>query len=54
MSGCGCGAKRGQQLTYQVKLPDGTVRVYSSIEAANAKVKSVPGAYLMPPVGVSV
>ncbi|QIG59034.1 hypothetical protein SEA_FRANSOYER_26 [Microbacterium phage Fransoyer] len=51
---CGCGAKRGQQLTHSVKMPDGSVKVYSSIEAANAKVKATPGAYLMAPVGVSV
>lgn len=38
---CGCGRTQQQ---YQVKMPDGEVKVYSSVIAAKAKLKGNPGA----------
>ena len=44
---CACGSKTSSgPTTYQVVLPGGRVKVYSSSEAAEAEVKKVPGAYL--------
>lgn len=48
---CGCGRTQQQ---FQVRLPDGEIKVYSSEIAANAKVKSVAGAEHVKPVGASV
>lgn len=44
---CGCksGSKSSPQ-TIQVVLPGGAIRSYSSPIAAQAKVESVPGAYI--------
>jgi len=45
---CACGSKSsGGPTTYQVALPGGRVKVYSSSAAAEAEVKKVPGAYLV-------
>jgi len=46
---CGCGRKNGVQQLFNVKMPDGTIKPYSSEIAAKAKVTTTPGAYLMPP-----
>lgn len=46
---CACGNKsNGGPVTYQVALPGGRVKVYSSQPAAEAEAKKVPGAYLVP------
>lgn len=46
---CACGSKGSTgPTTYQVALPGGRVKVYSSQPAAEAEVKKVPGAYLVP------
>ena len=45
---CACGSKSSAgPVTYQVALPGGRVKVYSSQTAAEAEVKKVPGAYLV-------
>lgn len=52
---CGCTARKtGQAPLYTVKMPDGSIRAYSSPTAAKAKVANVAGAILIPPPGVSV
>lgn len=47
---CGC---RTEQ-SYQVRLPGGEVKVYTSEIAAKAKVKANPGAEILPRGGASV
>lgn len=52
---CGCKTAKGSApALWNVKMPDGTVKPYSSDIAAKAKTKATPGAILIPPPGVSV
>lgn len=52
---CGCkSGKSGAPLLWNVKMPNGTIKPYSSDIAAKAMHQQTPGSILIPPAGVSV
>lgn len=54
MCGCNNGVNSNLPVLWKVKMPDGTVKPYSSDIAARAKAAATPGAVLVPPAGASV
>lgn len=54
MCGCKNDKKTGLPKESVVKFADGSTRAYSSEIAAQAKVRTTPGAVLLSPAGASV